>query len=81
MNKRNMTLTELMNELHSGEEIYLAEKSQGSINLTKKILFLSLNQKAKRRKLGKIMSTKKDGKPKGKCFKCGQNGHWQKQLP
>ncbi|KAH9769280.1 Integrase catalytic domain-containing protein [Citrus sinensis] len=36
MNKRNMTLTELMNELHSAEEIYRAEKSLGSINIAEK---------------------------------------------
>ncbi|XP_024038280.1 uncharacterized protein LOC112097327 [Citrus clementina] len=36
MNKRNITLTELMNELHSAEEIYRAEKSLGSINITEK---------------------------------------------
>ena len=36
MNKRNMTLTELMNELHYAEEIYHAEKSLGSINITVK---------------------------------------------
>ncbi|KAH9671402.1 Integrase catalytic domain-containing protein [Citrus sinensis] len=36
MNKRNMTLTELTNELHSAEEIYRAEKSLGIINITEK---------------------------------------------
>ena len=36
MNKRNMTLTELMNELHSTEEIYRAKKSLGSINIAEK---------------------------------------------
>ena len=40
MNKRNMTLNELMNELYSSEEIYRAEKSLGSINITgKKFIF------------------------------------------
>ena len=34
INKRNMALTELMNELHSAEEIYRAKKSLGSINIT-----------------------------------------------
>ncbi|KAH9782875.1 hypothetical protein KPL71_009102 [Citrus sinensis] len=36
INKRNMSLIELMNELHSAEEIYCAEKSLGSINITEK---------------------------------------------
>ena len=36
MNKRNMTLIELMNEFHSAEEIYRAEKSLRSINIAEK---------------------------------------------
>ena len=36
MNKRNMILTELMNELYSAEEIYRADKSLGSINIAEK---------------------------------------------
>ena len=34
-----MTLIELRNELHLVEEIYRAEKSEGSINLTEKDAF------------------------------------------
>ncbi|KAH9651080.1 hypothetical protein KPL70_026615 [Citrus sinensis] len=36
MNKRKMTLTELMNELNSAEDIYRVEKSLGSINIAEK---------------------------------------------
>ena len=39
MKKRNMTLTELMNELHSAEEIYRNEKFLGSINIVEKRFF------------------------------------------
>ncbi|KAH9679182.1 Integrase catalytic domain-containing protein [Citrus sinensis] len=83
MNKRNMTLTELMNELHSAEEIYRAKKSVGSINITEKSLSSGPKPKGKsKKKAGKKRpSTKQDGKPKGKCFKCGQKGHWKKDCP
>ncbi|KAH9704345.1 hypothetical protein KPL70_011418 [Citrus sinensis] len=83
MNKRNMTLTELMNELHSAEEIYRDEKSLGSINITEKSSSFGPKPKGKgKKKAGKKRpSTKQDGKPKGKCFKCGQKGHWKKDCP
>ncbi|XP_052288067.1 uncharacterized protein LOC127899130 [Citrus sinensis] len=77
MNKRNMTLTELINELHSAEEIYHAEKSLGSINITEKCSSSrpKLKGKGKKKAGKKRLSTNQDGKPKGKCFKCGQKGH------
>ena len=39
MNKRNMTLIELMNELYFAGEIYHVEKSLGSINIAEKRFF------------------------------------------
>ena len=53
MNKRNMTLTELINELHLAEEIYHAEKSQGSINLIEKCTSSKLKPKGRKKKVGK----------------------------
>ena len=82
MNKRNITLTELMNELHSTEEIYRAEKSLGSINIAEKCSSSRPKPKGKgKKKVGKKkLSIKQDSKPKGKCFKCGQKGHWKKDC-
>ncbi|KAH9724536.1 Integrase catalytic domain-containing protein [Citrus sinensis] len=83
MNKRNMTLTELINELHSAEEIYRAEKSLGSINIIVKSSSFRPKPKGKSKKKAgkKKLSTKQDGKPKGKCFKCGQKVHWKNDCP
>ncbi|XP_024033527.1 uncharacterized protein LOC112095660 [Citrus clementina] len=82
MNKRNMTLTELINELHYAEDIYRAEKSLGNINIAKKGSSSRLKPKGKcKKKAGKKRpSTKQDGKPKGKCFKCGHKCHWKKDC-
>ena len=68
MNKRNMTLTELMNELHSVEEIYRSEKSLGSINIAERGSSSRPKPKGKGKKKAekKRPSTKQDGKPKGK---------------
>ncbi|KAH9670955.1 hypothetical protein KPL70_017162 [Citrus sinensis] len=83
MNKRNMNLTKLMNELHSAEEIYRTEKSLGSINITEKSSSSGPKPKGKGKKKARKNKpfTKQDGKPKGKCFKFGQKGHWKKDCP
>ncbi|KAH9752503.1 Integrase catalytic domain-containing protein [Citrus sinensis] len=64
-------------------QIYRAEKSLGSINITEKSSSSGPKPKGKgKKKAGKKKpSTKQDGKPKGKCFKCGQKGHWKKDCP
>ena len=66
MNKRNMTLTELMNELHSAEEIYRAEKSLGSINIAEKASSFRPKSKGKcKKKAGKKgLSTKQEASRK-----------------
>ena len=71
-----MILIELMNELHSAEEIYRAEKFLESINIIKKGYSSKPKPKGKGKKKArkKRPFTKQDGKPKGKCFKCGQKG-------
>ncbi|KAH9705191.1 hypothetical protein KPL70_011781 [Citrus sinensis] len=64
-------------------EIYRAEKFLGSINIIEKSSSSGPKPKGKgKKKAGKKRpSTKQDGKPKGKCFKCGQKGHWKKDCP
>ena len=37
--------------------------------------------KKKKKARPKRPSTKKDGKPKGKCFKCREKSHWKKDYP
>ena len=83
MNKRNITLTELMNEIHSAEEIYYTEKSLGSINIAENDFSSRPKPKGNgKNKVGKKKpSTKLHGKPKGKCFKCRQKKHWKKDCP
>ncbi|XP_024046546.1 uncharacterized protein LOC112499346 [Citrus sinensis] len=60
MNKRNMTLTELMNELHSVEEIYCSEKSLRSINITEKAS--SSRPKSKGKGMGNLFVIEKTRK-------------------
>ena len=82
MNKRNMTLTELMSELHYAEEICCYEKSLGSINIAKKCSSrLEPKGKGKKKVGKKRSSTKQDRKLKGKFFKCGQKGYWKNDCP
>ena len=77
MNKRKMTLTEMMNELNSAEDIYRVEKSLESINIVEKGSCSRPKPKGKgKKKAGKKkQSTNQDDKPKDKCFKCGQKSH------
>ena len=74
-----MTLTELMNELHSAEKTYIAKKSWGNINLTERCNSFEPKSKDKGKKnvRKKKISTKKNSKLKSKCFKCGQNSYWK----
>ena len=82
MNKKNMTLTELMSELHSAKEICRPEKSLRSINIAKKgSSRLKPKGKGKKKAGKKRSSTKQDGKSKGKCFKYGQKGYWKNECP
>ena len=83
MNKMDLTLVQLMHELKSAEQ---SLKQPSNINFTEG----SVKPKGKpkggnknKEKKAMIPVTKSDAmkKPKGKCFKCGQKGHWKRNCP
>ena len=83
MHKMDLTPVQLMHELKSVEQ---SLKEPGSINFTEG----SVKPKGKpkggnknKKKKVVIPVTKSDTmkKPKGKCFKCGQKGHWKWNCP
>ena len=83
MHKMDLTPVQLMHELESAEQ---SLKEPGSINFTEG----SVKPKGKpkggnknKKKKTVIPVTKSDvmKKLKGKCFKCGQKGHWKQNCP
>ena len=75
---KDMTLIELMHELHAIEEFYHSRKLPEK-GFSSRLKSKDKNEQA-RVGIGKL-STKRSGKPKGKCYKCGQKGHWKKDCP
>ena len=73
---------QLMHELESAEQ---SLKEPGSINFTEGSVKPKGKPKGgnKNKKKTVIPVTKSDAmkKPKGKCFKCGQKGHWKQNCP
>ena len=82
MNKMKLTMTELMNEVHSVEDVLIKTGSLNMVEVKTKPRNNGLNANKKKKKVEpKRPSTKKDDKPKRKCFKCGEKGHWKKDSP
>ena len=82
MNKLNLTPTQLMHELESAEEslvkpasVHLAEGSVKPKGKPK-----GGNKNKKKKAVVPITKSTAMKKPKGKCFKCGQKGHWKKDC-
>ena len=78
MHKMDLTPVQLMHELESvGQSL----KEPGSINFTEgsiKPKGKPTGGNKKKKKKAVILVTKLEmKKPKGKCFKCGQKGHWK----
>ncbi|KAH9744325.1 Integrase catalytic domain-containing protein [Citrus sinensis] len=78
LNNKDMTLIELMHELHAIEEFYHSRKLPEK-GFPSRLKSKDKNEQA-RVGISKL-STKRSGKPKGKCYKCGQKGHWKKDCP
>ena len=93
MNKKIYTLSELMNELVATEGILgtasidanMAEasnsqpKSKGKGKKKKKKDFTK--EDGKKIALGVANKGKKKDYAKGKCFHCGEKGHWKRNCP
>ena len=89
MNKKIYSLSELMNELVAAEDIL------GTSNVDANMAEASTSQPKSRGKGKKKKKdfTKQDGKQialgvsnkgkkiKGKCFHCGEKGHWKRNYP
>ena len=71
MSKRSYTLAELLNELKVAEEINGQKRTVQEKGKKKK---RDPKQGAQSKKQKPKVS---EGKPKGKCFTCGQKGHWK----
>ena len=83
MHKMDLTPVQLMHELESAEQ---SLKEPGSINFTEGYVKPKGKPKGgnkNKKKKAVIPVTKSDAmkKPKDKCFKCGQKGHWKQNCP
>ena len=85
INKLDMALIELMHELVSAEQslvklgsVHFAESSCKPKGKPK-----GKNKNQKNKKKGEVYVSKMTTikKPKGKCFKCGEKGHWKQNCP
>ncbi|KAK1591530.1 hypothetical protein Q3G72_009150 [Acer saccharum] len=85
LNKKEYTLQGLMQDVQSVEKILVKGKGQ-EIHMVGKVATVKARQKVKKqqkkKQLGPIKKeTKKVTKIKGKCFLCGEKGHWKRNCP
>ena len=85
MNKLEFTLPELLKELQAAESIM---KKKPSVFIGETSTFKPKGKAGKKKKNNdgkkKIPATgavKKSDQTKGKCFHCGQKGHWKTNCP
>ena len=82
MNKLNLTPTQLMHKLESAEESLVKPDSvdlaEGSVKPKGKSK--GGNKNKKKKVVVPVTKSTAMKKPKCKCFKCGQKGHWKKDY-
>ncbi|KAK0585083.1 hypothetical protein LWI29_023200 [Acer saccharum] len=85
LNNKEYTLQGLMQDVQSTEKILVKNNGQ-EIHMVGKVAIVKTHQKVKKQQKKKQLGptkkeTKKVTKIKGKCFLCGEKGHWKSNCP